>query len=100
MRLFEYSYRLMHYLRQDGVVPKDTGNLQMRGFSVQPEGLYSMKVVIGGVQAPYAPLLETGWTHYITGRPVTKHKGWATRAAIAFAEQLAQEIGGEVIINV
>ena len=96
MRILEYSYRLMAYLQQDGVVPKDTGNLQERGFSVQPDGMYSVKTVIGGVEAPYAPLLEQGFTHYITGRPVTKHKGWATRGARTFAEQLAKEIGGVV----
>lgn len=97
MRLFEYNYRLKAYLSASGRVPYNTGNLQANGFNiVQNLGAKTVALRIGGQQAPYAPLLETGFTHYRSGRFVSKHKGWVSRGAREFAQIVADELGGSV----
>lgn len=97
MRLFEYAHRLKDYLTEEGRVPKDTGNLQEHGFKVKTIGVNQIAVIMGDErQVPYAVLLETGFIHYISGKFIDKHKGWASRSAREFAEELATELGGEV----
>lgn len=98
MRIFEYAHRLKDYLTEDGRVPYDTGNLQKNGFRIATVGANQVALIMGDArQVPYAIYLETGFRHYITGKMVTKHKGWASRGAVEFAQQLAQELGGVLI---
>lgn len=97
MQLLEYNYRLKEYLSADGRVPYKFGNLQQYGFHVENMAPNMVGLRIGDDrQVPYASWLETGWTHYISGQFITKHKGWATRGSLEFAEIIAQEEGGMV----
>lgn len=97
MRLFEFNYRLKAYLSDRERVPYRTGNLMTHGFNVMNTSGNTVSLVIGDArQVPYAIFLERGFRHYRSGNMVTKHKGWASRGAMEFAEQLARELGGVV----
>lgn len=100
MRLFEFNHRLKHYLQNHPHIPYDTGNLKANAFSVRNTMGNSVSLIAGDArQVPYFIHLEKSFRHYLSGKMVTKHKGWLARTTREFAHELAQELGGTITIE-
>lgn len=106
MLIFQFMHELRAHLTKDGVVPKDTGNLQEKGFNIRNFGVRTIGMTYGDpVNVPYAVIINRGFIHYrtrrrvsggYTGRKITKHKGWLEREVNVFVDDLAQRLGGTV----
>lgn len=77
--------------------PVDTGNLRDRGLIKQQFGPRDAGVILGGRDAPYGPITTLPWTHPRWRGKKNPNEGWATRAALAAAEEIASITGGRIL---